>query len=126
LSGEQEQNMSNGLATALDRAADTADESADEQREIAAAARRLAHERRSSASASGQETVRVVRYILESFGRNAEHLVSAAGEIRRAWAQTMAEEGLSIRQVGERLGVSHQRVSALLNHRKHRDATGAV
>ena len=67
-------------------------------------------------------TTQSVRRVLELLGRSAEHLTAATGGLRRAWAAALADDGLSIRQIGERLGVTHQRVSALLTRHRHTDA----
>jgi transposase len=60
-----------------------------------------------------------LRLVLDLLGGSAERLAAAVGGIRRAWAASLAEQGVSIRQIGERFGVSHQRVSALLT--RHRN-----
>jgi hypothetical protein len=101
------------LATALDEAATTAEASAREQAQAADAARATAQELRSGRT-DGHVASDRIRTVLGLLGRSAERLASAAGVVRRTWAKTLSEDGLSIRQIGERLGVSHQRVSALL------------
>jgi len=40
---------------------------------------------------------------------------SEASRLRRAWARTLRSEGLTVQEIGELFGVSHQRVSFLLN-----------
>jgi hypothetical protein len=107
------------LAATLDRVADTVDEAAGEQRRAGRIAREAARGRRVD-GIDEPSTTRAVRQVLELVGRSADHLTSAAGGLRRAWAAALAEQGLSIRQIGDRLGVTHQRVSALLT--RHRDA----
>ena len=108
------------LAATLDRVADTADEAAGDQRMAARIARDTARGRRSNRVDEPSDT-RAVRQVLELLGRSADRLNRAAGGLRRAWAAALAEQGLSVRQIGERLGVTHQRVSALLTRRRQAD-----
>jgi hypothetical protein len=103
------------LASALERAADTADAQAEAQHHAAELARAAAREERAGLSdAAGEPRVRLV---LDILARNAERMADVVGHLRRAWAATLTAQGLSARQVAARLGVSHQRVSVLLrNH----------
>lgn len=110
------------LATTLDRVADTVDDAAREQRKAARVARDAARDRRADRP-DDPSTSRSVRHVLDLLARSADHVTGAAGALRRAWASTLAEEGLSIRQIGERLGVTHQRVSALLARHRQADAS---
>lgn len=111
------------LALSLERAAEAADRSAAEQRDAAAAARGAARARREP-GAEGSGSDHGIRLVLELLGRSLERMALALGDVRRTWAATLADEGLSIRQIGTRLGVSHQRVSALLHRRDRRTGGG--
>ena len=51
---------------------------------------------------------------LEDFVATANEATEAAAAARREAAQLLREEGLPIRDVGELIGVSHQRVSQIL------------
>ena len=51
---------------------------------------------------------------LEDFVATANEATDAAAAARREAAQLLREEGLPIRDVGELIGVSHQRVSQIL------------
>ena len=51
---------------------------------------------------------------LEDFVATANEATDAATAARREAAQLLREEGLPIRDVGELIGVSHQRVSQIL------------
>src|SRR4051794_39807079 len=108
------------LATTLDHVADTAEEAAGEHRQAAEIARDAARGHRNN-TLDEAGTTRSVRRVLDLLSRSTEHLPAAAGGLRRAWAAALAEDGLSIRQIGERLGVPHQRVSALLPRHRHAD-----
>ena len=101
------------LAAALERLARAIEENSREQaraiREARAAAR---HERR---RARQEPPGPKVREVLDLVSANTERMMTAAAELRRAWAAALAEQGLTRRQIATHLGVSHQRVSALLN-----------
>lgn len=107
------------LATALDEAAETAELSAQEQQDAAEAARETADAVRAHEAGPHVSADRI-RVVLHLLGQSAQRLSGAAGVVRRTWARTLSEDGLSIRQIGERLGVSHQRVSVLLSRHGHR------
>ena len=107
------------VADALEQAADTAEDTARDQHHAAVAAREAARGRRGDTAVDDPATTRVVGNVLHLLGRSAERLAATVGTVRRAWARALADENFSIRQIGARLGVSHQRVSALLaRHRR--------
>jgi len=62
------------------------------------------------AFASGGAVVRRV-------SKSVERLNTAASRLRRAQARALRDEGVGVQRIGSLLGVSHQRVSALLKPR---------
>jgi len=110
------------IASVLERTADAAEASADEQQRAADVAREAAQaSRHDDWPVDGPQLSGAFRLVLELLGSSAERLAMSVGGLRRAWAASLAEQGVSIRQIGERLGVSHQRVSVLLT--RHRNGT---
>lgn len=105
------------LAASLDAAADSADAAAGDQRAAAREARNAARAVRGDRAAEGE-----IRQVLRLLGRSIERLTGAAGAVRRVWARTLADRGLPLREIGDILGVSHQRVSALLGGRRNEES----
>lgn len=100
------------LAATLDRLVSALEQSSREQARAARAAKAAAwHERR---RAWQEPAGAKVREVLDLVAASGERLTNASAELRRGWANALAQQGLSRRQIAEHLGVSHQRVSALL------------
>jgi len=107
------------LAGALDAAAGAADEAAGVQRHAATVARRAARDER-----DGQDAGDSIKVVLELLHASATQVSAASSALRRAWARALAADGLPRRRIGAMLGVTHQRVSALL-HRSEPEGTGS-
>lgn len=99
------------VLSALDRVADVAEHEAAVQARVATAARTAADERRAG---GGDGFGKRVRDVIDLVAGSTERLVGGAAELRRAWAAHLAAQGLSRREIAERLGVTRQRVSVLL------------
>lgn len=101
---------------ALHEVAADIEENAAEERRAARGLRRLAAERQrfswSEITAQG-EPKRIIALLSVSIGR----LRSDMRLIRRLVMGGLAEEGLTIRQIGRLFDVSHQRISAILGRR---------
>ena len=113
------------LSSALEAAADGAEAAARDQQRAAAIARDAARDLDPGNPADHPQATRATSRVLRLLAGSAQRLTATAGSLRRAWAQSLADENLSLRQIGERLGVTHQRVSALLaRHRRDVPDTG--
>lgn len=102
------------MSTPLEELADAADRAARDQRRIASTARRLGRERRQGASWSDlldrDERPGLVQLVAQS----ARHVTEMTNRFRHSLVKALTSEGLSTRDIARRLGVSHQRISAML------------
>jgi hypothetical protein len=102
------------MGSVLDEVAAAADEVADSQRRVARRARTMQRRRD-----SGWSWARILDWepepgILELSRHSARRLSDAVGRLAQALASGLSAEGESRRQIGRRLTVSHQRVTAML------------
>ncbi len=104
-------------AAALRKAAADIEKSAEDEKRAARGVRQLAAERQQSSPWSvimaGGQPRRVISLLSASINR----LRSDATSIRRLVMGGLAEEGLTIRQIGRLFDVSHQRISSILGGR---------
>lgn len=103
------------LSPALEKAATTAEGAAADQRRLAADARRLARRRRRTGDTPTGEVAGIVRQLSSL----ATLLTATAGLLRTGLVRQLLANGLSLRDVSRHLGLSHQRLSAVLR----RDST---
>jgi hypothetical protein len=101
-----------GLAEAIEGVGQAAQALIGLQRQVAALARRAAADARTPPGAPALRAR--MRELLERVNAGSERMTQASAQLRRSWAASLAAEGLSRRQIAVELGVSHQRVSALL------------
>ncbi len=102
------------MSSALQVVATTADEVADDQRRVARLARAMQRQRDRGWSWGKILEREPVPGLLELLRRSGLRLTEATSRFAHALAQGLTEEGESRRRVGRRLGVTHQRVSAIL------------
>jgi DNA invertase Pin-like site-specific DNA recombinase len=100
----------------LEGLAAAADEVADEQRQVAQQARSMQRRRDRGVSWARILDEEPSPTLLERLRRSGRRLTEAAGRASRTLIAGLSVEGESRRQIARRLGVSHQRVSAILNH----------
>lgn len=101
------------MTNVLEQVADDADQVADDQRKVARRARAMQRQRDRGWSwqrileRDGADVLGLLRH-------GAKRLTSATGHLGAVLARGLAAEGESRRRIASRLGVTHQRVSALL------------
>jgi uncharacterized heparinase superfamily protein len=98
------------LSPALDKVADTAEEAAADQRRLAADARRLARHRRRTGETPTAEVGGIIRHL----SALATVMTGTAAILRAGLVRQLVSNGLSLREVSRHMGLSHQRLSAVL------------
>ncbi len=103
------------MAGALDQIANAADETALDQQRLARRARSMSRQRR--LGWSWPQILERERQpgLLILLNRSVRRLHEVSGRFRPILAKALGDEGLSTRQIAKMLGVSHQRISAMLN-----------
>jgi transcriptional regulator with XRE-family HTH domain len=112
--------LSNGARVdeVLDSVADTAEQVASDQRQVAREVRAMREQRRKGFSWASLLDRQQAPGLLGRIRRSRQALTDASGRLSRAAAAGMSAEGESHRAIARRLGVSHQRVTAILNGRR--------
>jgi hypothetical protein len=110
------------MTRALEDVAKTADDAADAEREVARRARSLAHQRDRGLpwrTILDREHEQGVFALLRHGARLAVDALSAFSSLVAA---QLSEEGASRRQIARIIGVTHQRVSAILGRSRQRSS----
>ncbi len=110
------------MASALEEVAKTADEAAETEHAVARHARSLLQQRDKGHGWTSILAMEGGSEIFELLRRGARLAVDALSAFSSLVAEELSEEGASRRQIARLIGVSHQRVSAILG-RGRRDAT---
>jgi hypothetical protein len=101
----------------LEDVAETAEEAAADQHEVARQARQLDRDRSAGLSWAEALDRQGPPGLLARMRGSRRQLGAALTRISRLLAEGMVGEGESRRAIARRIGVTHQRVTALLNHR---------
>ena len=106
------------MATAFTEVADIAEGVAAEQKQLARDARALDRQQRRGASWRQLTADRSLRNLFDLLASSTKQLLEVTGLLRTAAVTALAHEGMSLRQIASRLGVSHQRLSAIRRRRR--------
>lgn len=107
--------MDESVDSVLEEVATTAEAVVAEQAEVAQRARHLKQERVRHSSWVEAWDRQPSPSLLERLRVGSRRLAETTSRFSRATARQMAQEGASRRAIARRLGVSHQRVTSLLN-----------
>lgn len=112
------------VAGAFDRIAEVGEETARDAEQISQLSREASKERSSGASITESLASGRPQEILSQVERTAKRLMVAGGTLRKALVSGLSREGMGVSAVSRLFGVSHQRISALMQ--KSRAGTANV
>lgn len=104
------------VVATLDEVADELDSTARETSAVARRVRRLRQARAKGRPVREIFRAEPARALLGRLASVSARLATATGSLRRLVARALVDEGLRVGEIAERLGVSHQRVSKVVNH----------
>jgi DNA-directed RNA polymerase specialized sigma24 family protein len=110
------------MASALEEVANTADEAAETERAVAREARAMQAQRDRGHSWSAILEGDGASTIFELLRRGARLAIDALSALSRVVTEELSEEGASRRQIARFIGVSHQRVSAIIGRGRRNGA----
>jgi DNA-binding NarL/FixJ family response regulator len=113
------------MDSSLEGVAAAADEVADEQRQVARQARSMQQRRDRGVSWARILDEQPSPTFLVRLRQSCRRLIDATGRASRTLVAGLIVEGESRRKIARRLGVSHQRVSAMLNSDRRSDHSGS-
>lgn len=102
-------------AAAIREVATSVDLTAREQRRAASLVRRIADQRERDVPWASILEKGTVTSVVQLLGRGANRLRLGASKVRRMAVRGLLNEGFTTRQAGQRFGVSHQRISAVVS-----------
>lgn len=102
------------MGSVLMEVAAAADEVATDQRRVARRARLMQRQRELGWSWGRILDREAAPGLLELLRRSGRRIADTTARLARALASGLSDEGESRRQIGRRLGVTHQRVTAML------------
>lgn len=111
------------MVSVLEAVATAADDVADDQRTVARKARSMQRRRDRGWSWARVLDAEAAPGLLELLRRSTRRLAQQTSRLARTLAAGLHDEGDSFRQIGRRLGVTHQRVSAMLSRGPRRVPT---
>lgn len=114
------------VAATLDEVADELDRSARDTSAVARRVRRLRRARAKGRSPRELFEAEPARSLLGRLASGSARLAAATGLLRRTVARALFEDGLRVGEIAQRLGVSHQRVSKLINHQGGEGSTATL
>jgi hypothetical protein len=106
------------MTSALEELTAVADEAANDQRRVARRARAMQRQRDKGCSWGQILDGEPSPGLLELLRRSGRRLSEATGRFAQTLATGLTAEGEPRRQVGRRLSLTHQRVSAMLNGKR--------
>ena len=104
------------MSTTLEDLAAAADAAADDERHVARRARAMQRQR--DRGRSWLEVLETEATAIELARRGARRAAEVATMLAGAIVRGLSSEGQSRRKIAQRLGVSHQRITAMLNGRR--------
>jgi hypothetical protein len=118
-------NGSESRDSSLEGVAAAAEEVADQQRQVARQARSMQQRRDRGVSWARILDEQTSPTFLERLRHSCRRLTDASGRASRTLIAGLILEGESRRKIARRLGVSHQRVSAMLNTTRRSGRSGS-
>lgn len=118
---ENDAGGADAVASALEAMAAVGDETAEDARELAQRSRRAGEERVAGATLSDSMATGRPQEILGLTEKMAKRLLASGSALRKALVSGLTKEGWGVSAVSRLFGVSHQRISTLLQQSRHKE-----